>query len=139
MKNTKCPEKKTCFGYKDNACEGCDVGDEITKLHKRIDRLKKQNETLTIQRNAWALTAKVVKPEWISVDERLPEEKGFYLTFQDGKLWINNFDAQKCKFGVWWHYTPDGRREKNYRFIEADKITHWMPMPEPPMMEGKSK
>lgn len=75
------------------------------------------------------------KSEWISVDERLPEEKGVYLTFQGGIFWINNFDAQKCKFGVWWHYTPDGRYEKNYRFIEADKITHWMPLPEPPKGE----
>ena len=75
MKNRKCPEKKTCFGYMDDTCEGCGIGDEILKLHKRIDRLKKQNETLTIQRNAWALAAKAVKADTVrKMKERLIAE-----------------------------------------------------------------
>lgn len=73
MKNTKCPNKKWCWGYQNGGCDSCTTGAKITKLHKRIDRLKKQNETLTIQRNAWALTAKAMNNKWISVDERLPE------------------------------------------------------------------
>lgn len=60
MKVKKCTARKHCFGYKDNNCDDCDFGNEFTKLHKRIDRLKKQNETLTIQRNAWYLTAERV-------------------------------------------------------------------------------
>ena len=73
-----------------------------------------------------------MKNEWISVKKRLPKETGFYLTFNDNKIWINNFDAQKRKFGVWWHYRGDGKYVKNYRFIKTDEITHWMPLPEPP-------
>jgi hypothetical protein len=64
MKNRKCPNHKHCLDYKCGACETCHLGNEILKLHKRIDRLKKQNETLTIQRNAWALTAKALREEW---------------------------------------------------------------------------
>lgn len=60
MKVKKCPARKHCFDYKDNNCDNCDFGNEFTKLHKRIDRLKRQNETLTIQRNAWYLTAERV-------------------------------------------------------------------------------
>lgn len=60
MKVKECPSRKNCFDYKDNNCDNCDFGNEFTKLHKRIDRLKKQNETLTIQRNAWYLTAERV-------------------------------------------------------------------------------
>jgi hypothetical protein len=63
MKVKKCPSRKFCFDYKDNNCDNCEFGKEFTKLHKQIDRLKKQNETLTIQRNAWALTAKAIARE----------------------------------------------------------------------------
>lgn len=63
MKVKKCPARKNCFDYKDNNCDNCDFGNEFTKLYKRIDRLKKQNETLTIQRNAWYLTAERVGEE----------------------------------------------------------------------------
>lgn len=60
MKNRKCPSHKACLDYDNGNCENCVFGEKIIKLHKRIDRLKKQNETLTIQRNAWALAAKAV-------------------------------------------------------------------------------
>lgn len=68
MKNRKCPNYKACFDYGD--CEGCRVGDEITRLHKRIDRLKKQNEKLTVNMNAYGLTAKNLAEE----NERLRAE-----------------------------------------------------------------
>ncbi len=42
MKNRKCPNHKACWDYGD--CETCELGKEITKLHKRIDRLKKKLE-----------------------------------------------------------------------------------------------
>ncbi len=60
MKNRKCPNHKACWDY--GSCEDCELGKEITRLHNRINRLKKQTETLTIQRNAWSLTAKAVTP-----------------------------------------------------------------------------
>ena len=73
-----------------------------------------------------------MKKEWISVKDRLPKETGLYLTFNENKIWINNFDAQKRKFGVWWHYTHDGRYVENYRFIKQDGVTHWMLLPKNP-------
>ena len=46
MKNRKCPNRSHCWDYKSGNCENCDLGDHITKLHKRIDRLKANNEEL---------------------------------------------------------------------------------------------
>lgn len=46
VKNRKCPNKSCCFDYECSACEICDLGDHILKLHKRIDRLKAKNKKL---------------------------------------------------------------------------------------------
>lgn len=42
MKNRKCPNHKSCWDY--GSCEDCELGKEIARLHKRIDRFKRQNE-----------------------------------------------------------------------------------------------
>ena len=73
--------------------------------------------------------------EWISVDDMLPEESGLYITFGCTAVPIrllHNFDKDMGKFGVWWDYDTDGKKHPRYRFIEAEDITHWMPLPEPP-------
>lgn len=44
MKNKKCPLRKHCYDHKDDNCPGCQIGEEILKLHKQIDRLKNQIE-----------------------------------------------------------------------------------------------
>lgn len=46
MKNRKCPHHNHCIDYNCGACETCDLGNYILKLHKKIDRLKKKNEKL---------------------------------------------------------------------------------------------
>ena len=77
----------------------------------------------------------VTVQKWIPVSERLPEEDGLYITFGCTAVpvrWLHNFDKDMRKFGVWWNYEPDGKEHPRYRFIEADSITHWMPMPLPP-------
>ena len=74
----------------------------------------------------------VTVQKWISVDDRLPEESGLYITFGCTAVpvrWLNNFDKDMGKFGVWWDYDTDGKKHPRYRFIEAEDITHWMPLP----------
>ena len=74
----------------------------------------------------------VTVQEWISVDDRLPEESGLYITFGCTAVpvqWLHNFDKDMGKFGVWWDYDTDGKKHPRYRFIEAEDITHWMPLP----------
>ena len=77
-------------------------------------------------------------PQWISVDDRLPEESGLYITFGCTAVPVrlpHNFDKDMGKFGVWWDYDTDGKKHPRYRFIEAEDITHWMPLPNPPKGE----
>ena len=59
--------------------------------------------------------------EWISVDERLPDESACYLVNI-----INHFGLDAVTFT---YYT------KNYGWGVLD-VTHWMPLPEPPKQKG---
>lgn len=89
MKNRKCPSHKVYIDYDNGNCENCVFGETIIKLHKRIERLKKQNETLTIQRNAWVLAAKAVKADTVrEMQERLTT---FFTN--DDNLEYNEVDA----------------------------------------------
>lgn len=96
----------------------------------RLEALLAENELLR--------EATKMMPKWFSVEEKLPEESGLYFTLstESPKRWIDNFDTSLGKFGAWWDYEPDGTKHPNYRFTEAENITHWMPIPEPPSTEG---
>ena len=60
--------------------------------------------------------------EWISVEERLPDEQGHFLTVDEtGYMMVCMWTKQ---FGWFSH------------ICKANKITHWMPLPEPPKMKG---
>ena len=76
----------------------------------------------------------VTVQEWISVDDRLPEMDGIYIVCDcrlNGNPWIHTAGFRKassswCELhGV---YYDDGYG----RYSEQDKITHWIPLPEPP-------
>jgi hypothetical protein len=58
-------------------------------------------------------------PQWISVDERLPDKYKSVLISCEDEVRIDCID----EYG-WWHY--------NYLY----RVTHWMPLPEPPKKEG---
>ena len=60
--------------------------------------------------------------QWISVKDRLPEVAGWYIVFY-------NESAMQVAFfkGKTWPFN------NNYH-----TITHWMPLPEPPKMDGES-
>ena len=71
--------------------------------------------------------------EWINADERLPEDDSQVLCWylnEDGhySYTVGSYDRrlQPC-----WETDIDG----NERFYEPVKITHWMPLPEPPHVE----
>lgn len=78
--------------------------------------------------------------EWVSVKERLPNKNGKYLCYSEyGFMDILNFsknlyDVDRYQFprnkykGACGWYTSDSE----YGCYEVTKITHWMPLPEPP-------
>lgn len=58
--------------------------------------------------------------DWISVKDRLPEEKGEYIVFDGDDVFGAYYDAYDRR----WTDTTEG-------YFEF-RVTHWRPMPEPP-------
>ena len=58
--------------------------------------------------------------EWISVEERLPDKEGTYLTYTD---------KDKMLMDVFCIYPSHGTR---FWVGGNGKVTHWMPLPEAP-------
>lgn len=71
------------------------------------------------------------KSEWISVDERLPEEKTRVLGYSRLLDEICCYDIAKDTTEIQWWTEDNGW----YRASELN-ITHWMPLPETPKMKG---
>ena len=85
----------------------------------------------------------VTVQEWISVDDRLPERDGAYLTAvkhfgkhkgininsfaKDGKT-VDEYELAGQKY-VWYFY------DSEYGYVSTDSVTHWMPLPQPPKGE----
>ena len=64
------------------------------------------------------------KQEWISVDERLPDKEGTYLTYTD---------KDRMLFDSFCIYPSIGTK---FWIGGNGKVTHWMPLPEAPKMKG---
>ena len=79
--------------------------------------------------------------KWIPVTERLPEKDGVYI--------VTACD-EGCPYGegIWYDtvvvmadYYDDGRwvwYEGATEYDLCDFVTHWMPLPEPPMRKGEN-
>ena len=82
---------------------------EVNRLESRISDLEKELNN---------------RPQWISVDDRLPEKAGVYLTsWRDNTLETYQFDGSLMEQGWLIDLGAYGR------------VTHWMPLPEPPTRE----
>ena len=78
------------------------------------------------------------KQEWISVDDRLPEndygkhwkERQHYLVMTEpsGLMRVARFGNKEFP---WWIDSHDT--------VVTTKVTHWMPLPEPPKMKGNKE
>ena len=60
--------------------------------------------------------------EWISVEERLPEEEARVLVWLNIEDNYTTIDTDRILCGKWVRWNSF--------------VTHWMPLPEPPKMEG---
>lgn len=63
------------------------------------------------------------KQEWISVDERLPEEFGVYMCYGYCAYGVPRRIDIAQFYGKWQTY-------------DDFTVTHWMPLPEAPKMKG---
>ena len=75
------------------------------------------------------------KQEWISVEERMPETEGDYLVWNTEQRKVE----KRFFYRLPLHYPVESHpeiREYFGDFMDYKKITHWMPLPEPPKMKG---
>ena len=82
-------------------------------------------------------------PQWISVEDRLPEEDGKYLatsiyfggdpcidtlSFAKNGETIDEYEFAGQK-NIWYFY------DFGYGDVSTEYVTHWMPLPQPPKGE----
>ena len=84
----------------------------------------------------------VTVQEWISVDDRLPEDSGYYLVVHRNKyngIISIAFDMYvKCNVGEWWESEFACDITKQFRLatrLQEQEVTHWMPLPDMPKGE----
>lgn len=76
---------------------------------------------------------------WISVEDKLPDEDGEYIVYAQDEsslpnegIWYENVVVVAYyRFDEWTWYEDDND------YDITDIVTHWMPLPEPPRMEGE--
>lgn len=73
------------------------------------------------------------RQEWISVDERLPTEQKEYLAYYG----FDNGDGDLGMMftGVLTYFAYDKKPHFQHEDLRL-RVTHWMPLPEPPKMKG---
>ena len=81
------------------------------------------------------------KREWISVDERLPDDYNDYLVVVKHKYewedeWEYDVDVGGPALGDDGYIDHFWETLNDWEEGEECHITHWMPLPEPPMMKG---
>ena len=78
------------------------------------------------------------KQEWISVEERLPKNKGDYMVFtKNGNMKVMPFfierNASAAVYGRGFCEWMRGARTNDDDWWKpVEYVTHWMPLPEPP-------
>ena len=76
---------------------------------------------------SYLIKSGVTVQEWISVDDRLPEESGYYLVFEDiGRSEVLSYSKKYQAFNAY---------DDSYSESNVIPVTHWMPMPNPPKGE----
>ena len=117
------------------------IEQERTKFEKNIpesgitnykQRLKSGEYAYDHIKFAWEMwQARATQSEWISVEERLPEEKRNYLTCHAGGVArVCQFDGKKFSY---WEYDAE-----EWESVEVICIPdYWQPLPEPPETRGK--
>ena len=127
--NLECRE--VCEMQKGSGCKTCPIA-------KAFDRLAAYEDT-------GLAPEEVQQMRWIPVEERLPEKQGEYIVFADGKVTTDMYIV--CdEIERWLHYDGslnefyiDPYSSKPTREPPYPKVTHWMPLPQPPKEEAYEK
>ena len=101
-----------------------DVRGKLIELLKQIKYVSVENAANILIDNG------VTVQEWISVDDRLPEDSND--GFADAVLVTDGFVQHMAYFvGGEWRFAESGEIKEPMWY----RITHWMPLPQPPKGE----
>ena len=108
-----------------------DVREKLVELIIDAKRTDPETGSFTEYLADHLISNGVTVQEWISVDDRLPQENGRYLTAN--KRWDDKINVFDLWFdGGFWYV--DGEDD-----VFDFEVTHWMPMPNPPKGECNGK
>ncbi|HAW3180963.1 TPA: DUF551 domain-containing protein [Escherichia coli] len=95
---------------------------------KRIAELEAELVSQTYKLNKLSGNSPVTPDGWISCSERMPEDTKMLLAFSQGEI-----------VAAYWNWVVNPIDYKKYRAFTylsgniLDDVTHWMPLPEPPL------
>ncbi|KAE9688307.1 DUF551 domain-containing protein [Escherichia coli] len=101
---------------------------ELETAKKRIAELEAEPVSQTYKLNELSGNSPVTPDGWISCSERMPDDKQYVWFFGKSRGFAGRdtfegyYDWSRNK---WWAVTDIGEEP-------ASKVTHWMPLPEPP-------
>lgn len=104
-----------------------DVREKLIELLKKIKYVSVENAANILIDNG------VTVQEWISVDERLPENDVMVIGYTpcDGFMFVGYYHEEKKYDWKVWRIITAMRSTK----VITKKVTHWMPLPQPPKGE----
>ncbi|EHC3995785.1 DUF551 domain-containing protein [Escherichia coli] len=119
--------------YHHKCAETCSNGYTGSTLEedtlKSINFLKRNNIAAMLHGAEPVTTAYKLPDGWISCSERMPNDKQYVWCWGKSYGWTecNTFEGYyDWSRNKWWAVTDDGEEP-------ASKVTHWMPLPEPPL------
>ncbi|EOA7967030.1 ead/Ea22-like family protein [Escherichia coli] len=101
---------------------------ELEAAKKRIAELEAEPVSQTYKLSELSGNSPVTPDGWISCSDRMPEDTKMLLAFSQGKI-----------VAAYWNWVVNPIDYKKYRAFTylsgyiLDDVTHWMPLPEPPL------
>ena len=105
----ECPYRTECLMQDDGS-------QMYSVMHAALKLLKKQSKQRFFVDSDGKMTPLPIQPQWISVKERMPDKQPDEYLVVNGHI----VETAICLDNMW--ITPK----------RVSKITHWMPLPEPP-------
>ena len=122
-----------CYGNEEKRfCEMCPFGVKTDDIYPTL--VCSNFDAVGEGALAYIQQLEAQAPKWISVEERLPEDDIDVLVYA-----IGNNEESVIAMTSYTHnmhgYNIEGWRSPWQYFFHEYKITHWMPLPEPPKEE----
>ncbi|MGM7053075.1 DUF551 domain-containing protein [Escherichia fergusonii] len=101
---------------------------ELEAAKKRIAELEAEPVSQTYKLSELSGNSPVTPDGWISCSDRMPEDTKMLLAFSQGEI-----------VAAYWNWVVNPIDYKKYRAFTylsgniLDDVTHWMPLPEPPL------